>query len=183
MQFRKNWTPIIGALPALSIKQPYASAIVRYKVKTIEMRTWATDYRGPVVIHAGKTWISGAARGKPLQPYQLEEIREAVARLDIPRGTKLGDYPLGYAIGIARLVECWRYRSDEELLADFFKHKSNVPFQCGKPLIGWRFEDIQAFDEPVELRGELGLFPCPVSLLPVSCFTSEEQNLPNTEKV
>ena len=37
-------------MKALSIKDPWASLIVEGK-KTIELRTWRTNYRGPVLIH------------------------------------------------------------------------------------------------------------------------------------
>jgi hypothetical protein len=39
--------------PALSVRQPWAWAIV-YGNKNIENRTWQTEYRGPVLIHAGR---------------------------------------------------------------------------------------------------------------------------------
>jgi hypothetical protein len=164
MHFRKDWIPTIGALPALSIKQPYASAIVRYRVKCVEMRTWATPYRGQLVLHAGKSWINGATRQR-ITHEQLDGIKEAVARLGIPRGSTLRDYPLGAAIGVARLVDCHRYTSQQEFERDFARHKSNARFG-EQPLIGWYFEDVQLFGEPVEMRGYLGLFPCSVSLLP-----------------
>lgn len=38
-------------LPALSVKQPWASLIAQEK-KTIETRVWSTDWRGPLVIAA-----------------------------------------------------------------------------------------------------------------------------------
>lgn len=37
---------------ALTIKQPWASAIMA-GLKRVENRTWRTDYRGPLAIHAG----------------------------------------------------------------------------------------------------------------------------------
>jgi len=43
---------------ALTIRQPWAS-LIALGVKTIETRGWSTAYRGPLVIHAGKstdTW-------------------------------------------------------------------------------------------------------------------------------
>ena len=43
---------------ALTICQPYAELIMRGE-KPIENRTWWTSYRGPLLIHAGKsrTWM------------------------------------------------------------------------------------------------------------------------------
>lgn len=41
-------------MKAISILQPWASLILSGE-KRIENRTWATAYRGPLVIHAGKS--------------------------------------------------------------------------------------------------------------------------------
>lgn len=40
-------------MKALTIRQPWAS-LIALGVKTIETRSWPTNYRGPVLIHAGK---------------------------------------------------------------------------------------------------------------------------------
>lgn len=40
-------------MKAISIRQPWAWAII-YAGKDVENRTWHTDYRGPLLIHAGK---------------------------------------------------------------------------------------------------------------------------------
>lgn len=47
----QNW-------PALTIKQPYATLVAR-GIKDIENRTWEPDggYRGPIFIHAGKSYV------------------------------------------------------------------------------------------------------------------------------
>lgn len=39
---------------ALTVKQPWASAIMA-GLKRVENRTWRTDYRGPLAIHAGSS--------------------------------------------------------------------------------------------------------------------------------
>jgi hypothetical protein len=42
----------------LTVCQPWAWAIVHGR-KHVENRTWATDYRGPLLIHAGgsRRWL------------------------------------------------------------------------------------------------------------------------------
>lgn len=45
-------TPIPPDARALTIRQPWAS-LIALGVKTIETRSWRTDYRGPLVIRAG----------------------------------------------------------------------------------------------------------------------------------
>ncbi len=65
--------------------QPWASAIA-YGTKRIENRTWPTDHRGLVLIHAGRT-LDPNARDAPLarpflrRPYPRGAI-VAVARLE-----------------------------------------------------------------------------------------------------
>ncbi len=46
-------------MKALTICQPYAQLIVRSE-KRVENRSWSTNYRGPIAIHAGKSrdWLS-----------------------------------------------------------------------------------------------------------------------------
>ena len=73
-------------MKALSVRQPWASLIVTGP-KRVENRTWATKYRGPLLIHAG------------------------VSRADIP---SLDDFPLlssdrlpfGAFVGAVVLSEC-----------------------------------------------------------------------------
>jgi hypothetical protein len=45
---------------ALTLHQPWATAIAE-GIKTIETRSWATDYRGPLAIHAGSKMAPGMA--------------------------------------------------------------------------------------------------------------------------
>lgn len=42
-------------MKTLSIKQPYA-ALIAAGLKPFEIRTWQTQYRGELLIHAGKAW-------------------------------------------------------------------------------------------------------------------------------
>jgi hypothetical protein len=54
-------------MKAITILQPWASIIV-YGAKHIETRSWATKYRGKIVIHAAKSckkWHMNIAFGEP----------------------------------------------------------------------------------------------------------------------
>ena len=42
-------------LPCLSVRQPWASLIAA-NIKPLENRVWPCRYRGPILIHASKTW-------------------------------------------------------------------------------------------------------------------------------
>lgn len=56
-------------MKALTVRQPYAGLIAA-GVKTIELRTWSTAYRGPLLICAGKK-PSGAESPFPLLERDL----------------------------------------------------------------------------------------------------------------
>lgn len=85
-------------LPCLSIRQPYAWAIMA-GIKPVENRTWATKYRGPLAIHA-----SLKADAEPAWSFcegQWESLVPNSICL-IPR--KSVDY--GGIIGTVDLVDC-----------------------------------------------------------------------------
>ena len=67
-------------MKALTIRQPWASLIVDGE-KRVENRTWPTKYRGPLLIHAGKS--------------RLEVDRDQARRL-----------PFSAIIGQVEVVDC-----------------------------------------------------------------------------
>lgn len=73
----------------ISIRQPWAALIV-HGIKDIENRTWATSYRGPILIHASQ---------------RLDDVRQE----DIERRFGISpplQQPLGGVVGVADLVDC-----------------------------------------------------------------------------
>ena len=51
----------MNRVPALSIRQPWAELIITGK-KTIEVRSWYTEYRGPLWVHTGLKAVPGLER-------------------------------------------------------------------------------------------------------------------------
>ncbi|BBL75475.1 DUF488 family protein [Methylomagnum ishizawai] len=91
--------PPVSASPGwkcLSIRQPWAWAIL-HGGKDIENRSWKTDYRGPVLIHAAKTLTQAEYTGACL------DIGIMAPRLDVPRHE---DLERGGIVGAARIVDC-----------------------------------------------------------------------------
>ena len=76
----------------LSIRQPWAFLIVN-GMKDIENRTWDTAYRGPLLIHTGKT--------------PDDAISELVGHLRDQGYTvpSMGEYDLGGIVGVVNMVE------------------------------------------------------------------------------
>lgn len=82
----------IVTLKALSLWQPWAS-LIAIGAKRIETRSWSTDYRGPVAIHASKHWTD----------------KESVLVTTEPFATALRAHvslPFGAIVAVADLVDC-----------------------------------------------------------------------------
>lgn len=63
-------------MKALSIKQPWAH-LISVGMKTIETRTWKTDYRGPLLIVASKKpEYRGQAAGQTVAVANLVDVRK-----------------------------------------------------------------------------------------------------------
>lgn len=149
-----EWEPQEGKLCCLSIKQPYCNAIIEGR-KCIELRPWGTSYRGLIAIHAGLECVGGITLGKPASKSQIREMLDEITRLGCP-SQKMRDYPTGAIIGVARLVQCRRFVSQQE-------YESLRPAHLGSTEwderdYGWHFVDVVKLPEPIKTRGYLGLF-------------------------
>lgn len=120
-------------LPALSVRQPWASLIV-WGLKRIEVRTWTTDYRGALLIHASKTLDQEALRRYPLDHLVV-----------------------GALVGAVRLVEVEPFTPDlwAKLRED---HLDLHPLPRQPSFYAWHLSDPQCFTEPPPWRGDRGLF-------------------------
>ncbi len=80
---------------AITVRQPWASLIAA-GAKTIETRPRPTSYRGPVLIHAGKTW----------NRQDLAGVLPALVTGG-PHGPRLRhSLPLGAFVAVANVVDC-----------------------------------------------------------------------------
>lgn len=122
-------------MKALTICQPYPWLII-HGGKTIENRTWPTAYRGPLVIHAGKS-----------RKY-IDSIEELVAA-GVSMLASPDDYCYGVIQGIVDLVDCVPYAHPS--VAD-------NPWREGPWC--WVLENPRAV-APLTYRGERGLWDMP----------------------
>jgi hypothetical protein len=74
----------------ISIRQPWATLIVR-GIKDIENRSWATRYRGPVLVHASLR----------RSPHSLADIARQFG-IDLPKV----ELPLGGIVGTTNIIDC-----------------------------------------------------------------------------
>ena len=116
-------------LVAISVKQPWAALIVA-GLKSIEIRTWPTRRRGPVLIHAGKV-----ADERP-------EVWERIATPDLRDAAALR----GGIVGVANLIACKGYTSAKSFAADTDLHLNDPGWFAPPRLYGFVFLDIRALD-------------------------------------
>lgn len=79
-------------MKALSIRQPWTWACVE-GFKPVENRSWRTDYRGPLALHAGKS-------------FDEEGLASILALFPTLRGRLPAGWQLGGIVGVADLVDC-----------------------------------------------------------------------------
>lgn len=85
-------------MKAISIRQPWAILIV-LGLKDIENRSWKTNFRGRVLIHAGKTVSKNGWR-------EMNQKQIDVAANSKMVGAKFNELPFGAIIGSVEIVDC-----------------------------------------------------------------------------
>lgn len=120
----------------LGWKQPYASLMLLGKIET---RTWATKYRGLVLITASKTFYSEAQIMRISGERQTQHAFTALLKAGIKE-------PLGMAIAVGRLVDCRPMRKEDE---------DKCFVQYHPDLFCHVYEDVRPI-EPIPIKGAQG---------------------------
>ncbi len=122
-------------MKVLTIREPWASLIME-GYKMYEFRSWKTNYRGKILIHAGKS-------------------------LEKDNATKFADYHLSYVLGAiigeAELVDC--ILVDEPFIKELQKRDPIVygPSEH-KRIYAWKLVNVKKYKKPVFATGKLGLW-------------------------
>ena len=120
-----------SSIPALSVRQPWAELIVSGQ-KTIEVRSWTTQYRGTFWLHTGNAVDTAAA-----QAGGLDHL-----------------YTGGY-VGCVNLVAVVSFDASRwEMWRG--KHLIDGPYRSGQ--FAWLLDAPRRFRVPVKGPGSLGLF-------------------------
>ena len=122
-------------MKVLTIKEPWASLIIN-GYKTYEFRTWKTNYRGKILIHAGKT----------IEKEQTNKFKDYNLK-----------YSCGEIIGEAGLVDCIK------VTEEFDKYLKQInPIIYGNSghveNYAWKLENIKKYDKKIKAKGQLGLW-------------------------
>lgn len=153
----------------LTLWQPWAS-LIAHKLKQNETRSWGTDYRGKLAIHAAK---------RPANTAEVVAIYDSlkdqggtdqdVERLDKVLGCFLtwhDDLPYGAIVAIADLVDCLEMVESQPVAPVVSRRV--VPISQQSPLelaVGnwqpgrydWKLGNVVALPEPIPFKGGQGL--------------------------
>ena len=120
-------------MKALSIRQPWAWLIL-HAGKDTENRTWRTQYRGPILIHAAKT----------LDEEGYNYLWHRCCRQIPP----VNEYDFGGFVGMARIVDC---------VTEYGGYWFEGPY-------GFVLADVKPLPKFIPYPGRLGLFNIPDKL-------------------
>jgi activating signal cointegrator 1 len=138
----------------ITLLEPWAS-LMAIGLKRIETRSWATDYRGDLVIHAS------ASKKSCRFSYEVEKLfRDAGVEFPYDWPVKADEYPRGKILGVCRLIDV--VEMDAEII-------NRVPvreraFGVWKPgRFAWIAPSFRRV-EPIPWKGALGLWKVPPEL-------------------
>lgn len=126
-------------MKVLSIKEPFAS-LIKDNIKKIETRSWKTNYRGEIYIHASLTYM-----------------KDYNDRLELVDLVKKIDLKCGYIICKCNLVDC--IYMDNEFINNI--KENHQEFICGEYKVGryaWILDNVEVLDNPIKAKGKLGIW-------------------------
>lgn len=174
-------------MKALTVRQPWAS-LIALGIKTIETRSWRTDHRGPIIVHAGaaKPTFRDGSLGV-VGRFVCERRADLGGAYTLDDGAHDEILPLGAVVAIANLVDCVPIEECSEdrrhvctFLGDALLHEplheplswdSTYP-PVSELVIGnqapygdftpgrwaWLLDDVQPLAVPIPAKGRLGLW-------------------------
>lgn len=123
-------------MKAITIKQPWAS-LISSSLKDVENRTWKTNFRGRVLIHAGKTREKGF--GIPQKLFADDKVHSILNSKELPQGA---------IIGSVEIVDCVKNHPSLWAVEGEWNWVLANPILFDKPIEGvkgklsfWEYED------------------------------------------
>lgn len=127
-------------MKVLSLTEPYATLIKNGKEK-IETRSWKTNYRGKLYIHASSTKI----------PAEYKNNTELMSLVNI------NELNFGNIICSCELVDC--VEMTDEFIEKIKQNKEEyISGAYEKGRYAWMLEDIKVLDKPIKAKGHLGIW-------------------------
>ena len=128
-------------MKVLSLTEPFAT-LIKNGIKTIETRSWKTNYRGRLYIHASSTKISQ-------DTLKRQKLMSLVN--DLP-------FHFGYIICECELVDCI-YMTEEYV--ENMKKNHPQEYLCGEYKAGryaWILKNIKPLSNPIKAKGNLNIW-------------------------
>lgn len=133
-------------MKALTLTQPWAT-LVAIGAKKIETRSWNTNYRGPLAIHAAKGGYNDDLFLMKIEPFYTELTKAGIT-------SRLG-LPLGGVLAICELVRVDHIKENYEKYITY-NERSFGDYTPGR--FAWILENITALNKPIAAKGALGLW-------------------------
>jgi activating signal cointegrator 1 len=156
-------------MKAITVYQPWAS-LIAIEAKQYETRSWKTNYRGMIAIHAAlkpfdtRSWLD----------RELHSFAEALKLSDIYSFDKL---PYGCIVATAELVECYMMYDNIDngiyiARTQPIKHEGDYPFTEIEKIsereqyfgdwregrYAWEFGNMTQLPKPIPAKGKQGLW-------------------------
>lgn len=142
MTFRLHPHEWVHHIPALTLHRPWPALILRAG-KNVENRTWRTNYRGPLLLHAGRQW----------DPHAITFASHIPSADNITAAHWVSEYDTDHPTGIVGIV---RLYGDDPASPSLWA----APGQWH-----WMLEDPYEFDTPIPCAGKQQLWMPPRELV------------------
>ena len=118
-------------MKVLTLKQPWAT-LISEGLKEYEFRSWNTNYRGKLLIHAGVS-------------IDKEEIKKYNY-----------DYPKSRIVALVELIDCLKI---DDKFNKMIKDKNSIVYGSKeREGYAWKLRLIKKIDDNKEIKGKLGLW-------------------------
>jgi activating signal cointegrator 1 len=149
---------------AITLWQPYAS-LVAMGIKTLETRSWGTNYHGPLLIHAAKRWdkaiekdVLRATRLTINHQFAPGSPQEAISKL--PWKETLGCVLARARLVMVERVPDWGWTPEVDAPEWDFLFGDLSPGRYA-----WTLTHVEPVLPPVPWRGAQGLWTVPAELI------------------
>ncbi len=139
------------AVKAMTLTQPWAT-LMAVGEKRVETRSWQTDYRGPLAIHAAKGFPQAAEELCEEEPF-CRTLEKVGYRWRPDRKRNAWALPVGQIVAVGWLDRIERITKNYPVAA---LEKAFGDYTSGR--YAWHFESVYRLRSPLAVGGSLGLW-------------------------